>query len=202
MVRPKMGDERREQILSAFEHCVIRDGLAKTTLQNVANESGLPRSLVRYFVGNRADMVGLLIDRMIERSEDSFSRLRPKGRMMSMRDMLDYLFNSVFADPTSNAIVDELWYLAAHDVHIKRRLSKMYARVRNMIAAQMERDGLGQSANDRQETAYALVSLAYGDASFRSLGPKNRTSKPVRAIANALIATLHSPSHSAKEIHQ
>lgn len=199
MVRPRIGDERREQILSAFERCVIRDGLSKATLQKVAAEADLPRSLVRYFVGNKEDMVGLLIDRMIERAEDSLSRLRPKDRQFSIQDMLDYLFGAVFADRTSNAIVDELWYLAAHDVAIKRRLAKMYARVRDLIAKQLQKDGIGGSTNERQATAYALVSLAYGDASFRSLGLKGRAQMTPRKLANSLLATFNQSSSFSKE---
>lgn len=199
MVRPRIGDERREQILSAFERCVIRDGLSKATLQKVAAEADLPRSLVRYFVGNKQDMVGLLIDRMIERAEDSLSRLRPKDRQFSIQDMLDYLFGTVFADRTSNAIVDELWYLAAHDIAIKKRLSKMYARVRDLIANQLHKDGVGGSPSERQATAYALVSLAYGDASFRSLGLKGRAPLPPREIANCLLNPPNNQENVPKE---
>jgi len=40
MARPRIGEERREQILKAFETCVVRKGLAKTTLADVADEAG------------------------------------------------------------------------------------------------------------------------------------------------------------------
>ena len=69
MARAKVGDERRGQILAAFEACVVRDGLAKTTLQKVADEAVLPRSLVRYFIGTRDEMVNVLIDGMMARAE-------------------------------------------------------------------------------------------------------------------------------------
>ena len=31
-----MGEERREQILAAFENCVVRNGIEKTTLEDIA----------------------------------------------------------------------------------------------------------------------------------------------------------------------
>ena len=68
MGRPKKDEARKEEILEAFERCVIREGITSTTLQKVADEAGLPRSLVRYFVGNRDEMIGLLISRVIGRA--------------------------------------------------------------------------------------------------------------------------------------
>ena len=75
MARPRIGAERREEILVAFEACVARKGLAKTTLVDVAEQAGQPRPLVRYFIGNRDAMVTALIDRLLERGEAQFRRL-------------------------------------------------------------------------------------------------------------------------------
>ena len=57
MARPERGEERREQILNAFEVCVGKKGLEGTTLSDVAREAGLPRPLLRHFMGNREEMV-------------------------------------------------------------------------------------------------------------------------------------------------
>lgn len=170
MARPQMGDERREQILAAFEKCVMRKGLAKTTLVDVAEESGLPRSLVRYFVGNRADMVTLLIDRMIERGDDGVARLRPKDRALTTQDLVAFVFTDTFANDISNAVVGELWYLSERDTKVRKRLATMYERCVKMISTQMKIDGLGTSDTARNQLALTIVSLAYGHGSFRFLG--------------------------------
>ena len=190
MARPKMGDERREQILSAFERCVIRDGLAKTSLQNVAEESDLPRSLVRYFVGNREDMIGLLIHRMVERAENSLARLRPEGQSMDTAGLMDFLFDDVFNDETSNAVVAELWYLAVRDVGIRSRLASMYAHVRDIIVLQLKQDDLCRSDGDRKNLAHSLVCLGYGDASLDFLGLKSTRKLRPRVLADALLQSL------------
>jgi len=62
MGRPSIASTRVEEILEAFEFCVIEKGLDKTTLVDIAERSGLPRSLVRHFIGNRADLEAKLID--------------------------------------------------------------------------------------------------------------------------------------------
>jgi len=194
MARPQMGDERREQILEAFEKCVVRKGLAKTTLSDVADESGLPRSLVRYFVGNRADMVDLLIDRMIERGDDGVAKLRPKSRPMTTYDLVDFLFDNTFANDVSNNVVGELWYMSDRDDNIRKRLAAMYGRIIKLMTAQMELDGIGQSASDRRDAAGLILSLVYGQTSFRELGMPGMTSETGRAQARAILSALTTPS--------
>lgn len=190
MARPQMGDERREQILAAFEACVMRKGLAKTTLTDVAAQSGLPRSLVRYFVGNRADMVDLLIDRMIERAEDGVARLRPKSRAMTTHDLVDVLFTNTFTNDVTNTVVNELWYLAERDDEMRDRLRAMYDRITRMLSTQMEKDGLGGSPQARRDAAYAILSLTYGNEAFQFLGLSGGKRAAALAAARSLLDTM------------
>lgn len=194
MARAKMEDERKEQILVAFEACVIRDGLAKTTLQKVAEEVGLPRSLVRYFVGNRSSMVDLLIARMIERAEALLESSQQKGEAGTLEELLDVIFASTFGDETSNDVVGELWYLAERDEAIRARLADMYGRIITVIVAQMTAEKIGPSKGEREAVAHALLSLAYGEASFIGIGLKKSNAIPFRQLADALIDELKTTS--------
>ena len=74
MPRPSIAAERREEILQAFETCALRKGLEATTLADVAEEAGLPRPLVRHFMGNRAEMVSGLIERMMQRASQAIEQ--------------------------------------------------------------------------------------------------------------------------------
>ena len=156
MGRRKIGEDRRAQILTAFEACVVRNGLARTTLADVAEQAGQPRSLVRYFIGNREHMVDALIDRILERGETQFRQLPQDGTA-------EQLLDAVFADDTTNIVMMELWHMALRDAALRARLSAIYERVILEVAA---RTGAG-SDRDR---AFAAVSVAFGAAFFRHLG--------------------------------
>lgn len=194
MARAKIEDERKEQILAAFETCVIREGLAKTTLQKVADEAGLPRSLVRYFVGNRASMVDLLIKRMIERGEAILADAQAAGKANTLDDLLDKMFSETFSDETSNNVVGELWYLAERDVTIRSRLADMYGRITDALVAQMTAENLGRGMAEREDVAHALLSLAYGEASFIAVGLAKPNSISTRRLADALVRELSNAS--------
>lgn len=188
MPRPKI--DREPQIMKALEACVIRQGLAKTSLKDVAEEAGLPRPLVRHFVGNRDEMVIKLFDGMISRGEDQMERLQGSDEALSLEKCLDLLFEGVFANETSNALIGELWYLADRDKAIRSRLAALYQRVNDFVVDTLRANGLGANARDRRDAAFALVSLSYGDAAFRDIGLRGPSRRAIRGQARAILDTL------------
>lgn len=189
MPRPRVDDERREQILSAFERCVFRTGLAKTTLQQVADEADLPRPLVRYFVGNRSEMVDQLIARMMERAEKDLGAWPGSKDEISFDQLLDIFFEKIFTNELTNRIIDELWYLSDTDENVRTRLEDVYSNMQSRLSTAMKQEGLGQSDRARDDVAYGLMSLGYGDASFTNL--RNQSKAPaMRTLADALVLTL------------
>ncbi|EAW31774.1 Transcriptional regulator [marine gamma proteobacterium HTCC2143] len=189
MARAKIGNERKEQILSAFENCVLRNGLEKTTLQDVANEAGLPRSLVRYFVGNRSDMANLLIDRMIERAESDLKSSLLDNNKPTLNDLLNFVIDGAFSNEKSNSIIDELWYLSEKNNDIRTRLAQLYSLIQTQIIDEMKNEKIGKNLTDRKAFAHTVMSLAYGRASFEHLGmvsAKGATKKLIDAMLNSL----------------
>lgn len=190
MARAQIGDKRREEILSACEACVVREGLAKTTLQKIADEAELPRSLVRYFIGNKGDIIPLLIDRMMARADDDYAQIRPKTGSLTTQDAIDFLFDTAFSNEVTNTIVGELWKLGEHDESVRLRLASMYRKMQQTLAKQMADDGIGHDGPERMSAANALISLAYGNASFAFLYRRTDEMKSSKQAAQAFIASL------------
>lgn len=191
MARPKIENQRREEILRAFEVCVIRKGLAETTLSDVAEEAGLPRSLARYFVGNRDEMIELLIERMVARAEASLALFQTQEGAPDVRKAVDFLFDKVFADDTSNAVVGELWFVARRDAQTRATLRSVYGRLAKEFTAVLSKDPrVGAPKKNVESAAFALLALAYGEASFRVLGLKDVSASRVRDQAHRLVALL------------
>ncbi len=188
MPRPKL--DREPQIMKALEACVLRQGLARTSLKDVAEEAGLPRPLVRHFVGNRDDMITKLFDGMISRGEAQLQQVQDGDAALSLDKCLDLLFDGVFANETSNALIGELWYLADRDAAIRARLAALYQRVCDLIVQALSAAGLGTGDQDRRDAAFALVSLSYGDAAFRDIGLRGPSRSAIRAQARAILTTL------------
>ncbi|MBR1177145.1 TetR/AcrR family transcriptional regulator [Bradyrhizobium sp. KB893862 SZCCT0404] len=168
MARPRT-PERKDEILAAFEACVVRNGLANTTLEDIAREAGQPRSLVRYFAGNRDELTSLLIDRLVSNTETRLKdmRVRCKG---SVAAFVTILFEEFYSDESANRIVVELWHLAMRSDALKTRLLKLYDGILRDIANQVssgETKLEGQAAFD---ATYAVFSLGLGGAILKGIG--------------------------------
>lgn len=177
MARPKIADARRSEILAAFEACVVRKGLAKTTLVDVAEEAGQPRGLVRYFIGNRDEMVTALIDRLLERGE---AQLRLLPRDGTAEQAIDVVLDRIFADETTNVVIMELWHLSLRDGALRTRLAAIYDRVIFEIAALVD----GHQPRDH---AFAAVALTFGAAFFSHLGLGPTDPAHVRTASHRLL---------------
>jgi AcrR family transcriptional regulator len=188
MARPKMETERKAQILDALERIVLRDGLAKLTLAKVAEEAGFPRSLLRYFAGNKIDLVLLLFDRMIERGEAKLEQLEQvKQGSLSARQLVDLVLDELLGDEDLSLMVDELWPYAALDERIQERLRGLYQRLCHELSNLMAADGIGNSDQDRERRAYGIVSMGFGATFFADIGFMPSDPKAVRKAAHQLL---------------
>ena len=169
MPRPSIAVERREEILAAFEVCALRKGLGATTLADVAQEAGLPRSLVRHFIGNRADMVAGLIERMIQRAGASIdSALKAAGEQRD-EELLQIVLSKTFVDPITNRLMIQLWQQAWQDRKLQLQLEDVYRRCVKQIHDRV----FSTPSQSSYELAYALAAMALGNAVFKqfNVGP-------------------------------
>ncbi|MES0881350.1 TetR/AcrR family transcriptional regulator [Roseibium sp. SCP14] len=123
MARPDIKDDRREQILDAFETCVARYGLEGATLAKVAEVAGLARPLIRHNVGNREDLLAALIERFLSQSRASMASLLsylPGENRLSV--LVDLLFDPRYANPRLVQVFNALSAGAPDDSELARRL--------------------------------------------------------------------------------
>ncbi|OPG72112.1 hypothetical protein B1219_18310 [Pseudomonas ogarae] len=176
MPRPNVSEERREAILKAFEACVIRKGIANTTLTDIAQEADQARSLVRYFIGNRDDMVSCLIDRLLARGESQLNALQNRKTPIAAADLADLLLDQIFANATTNIVIIELWQMSLRDEALRARLASIYHRLVNEVSAHIAKD----NATDPTDAAFASISMAMGAAFFNQMGLTANDSSHVR----------------------
>ena len=179
-----MDAERRERILEAFETCVVRQGIERTTLEDVAREAGQPRSLVRYFAGNRDEMVAKLVDRLLARTSERVRSMRERSDG-NVEELVRLYFAEFFADEHSNRIVVELWRMTAYSEDVASRVFGLYDEILHDLAADLSIDGgaLPQSVFDG---AYAAFSLGLGMSILRSIGVSPVRPAGLTDLAHAL----------------
>ena len=123
MGRPSLKDKRRSEILDAVETCVIRYGVRGVTLEQVAEEAGLARALIRHNVGNKDEVLGAFVDRFLEAQtleiEQTVNDLPEDDRVETL---VDWLFDEAYVDPKALAVFEALMVAAPGDPQLAKGL--------------------------------------------------------------------------------
>jgi AcrR family transcriptional regulator len=168
--------------MAAFERCVVRNGLQATTLEEVAKEAELPRSLVRHFVGNRDDMVAALGERFLRRVEALWRGMMSRP----MDELLEFLVKEGFVGGGVGRLASELRYERHFDENAEARFTGVFRQAEQFMDRFLKENGFTVRA-ERREKGFVLLALAYGTQSMIAFGlPKSRADFSIRACKRLL----------------
>ena len=92
MPRPSMAAQRKEEILDALEACILQDSLEATSLEKLAEQAQMKRSILRHYIGNRDDIIIALSERYqryyTDLWEQTLAWLPDKNRVPVLLEML------------------------------------------------------------------------------------------------------------------
>ena len=192
MARPSKKDQRREEIIDAYERCVVRFGVAGATLQQVADESELARPLLHHNIGNRDDLLRALLDRLearVEAEGRAFEQYLPEtGRCSAM---LDLLFDHRYASDSHETLLYQALLVAAQDEpDIKQVLIRWHDGFVQDIAAEVSAEYPHADSSSVRAVATGIVALYFNADSMAALAPAPAIFEDSRMAARRLLETL------------
>lgn len=189
--RRSIKEERRAQILDAFEICVARYGVEGATLERVAEEAGLARPLIRHNVGNRDDLLDALLERYLESSEHSMRELvaaLPQDKRLET--LIDWLFDPAMIDHREVLVSNALIAAAAERPKLARAM-RDWTRAFIADIAQVVAEAHPEAEQDAVEAVAAGIAAAYLSVeSMAPLGPMTDLRRASKAAAQRLGGTL------------
>ena len=191
MARPSLKEQRTQEILDAFERCLPRYGLEGTSLERVAEEAGVKRTIIRHYVGNRDQLLTALTARYLEQSQvslDAFIAALPKKERA--RTAVEWLFDPAYSDARMVQVANALIAAAAENealaADMQAWVSDFVARLEQVIA---------DDYPDSDPTAVAAVAAGVTGIYFNiealyPLGDVSALVSASKAAAILLIETL------------
>jgi AcrR family transcriptional regulator len=191
--RKSKAEERRREIVAAFERCIGRHGLAASSVARVAETAGLQRTLVFHYFGDRQALLDALVDYQVDSHEqalqESLAGVAPGERL---ERLLDYFFGGRFYDrfPEAAQVWMELVAIAGRDRHLRSRLATLWQRWLAEVDDELA-EAYPQAPGERRAAiAYALTCLAEQNVSMGLQGLGEARHAKARAAAVALLGTL------------
>lgn len=184
--RPSLEAERRAQIVNAFIGLIADKGLEHTSLGDVAEASGLHRSALRHFVGNREDLIHAAIE------EVTRVALADMQVELSLNDVIAMVFDP--ARMASLGEVDRAWYPllseALRSNEGRAVLKACYDQLMTVIGNALRDQYPNAKRAKVADTAYAIACLAEYNYVFQRLGYPRARIRGLRDVALALAAQL------------
>ncbi|GGK72403.1 TetR/AcrR family transcriptional regulator [Amphritea balenae] len=199
MGRPSKKEERIEEILNAFYRCVARYGIDGSTLERIADESGLKRSLVRHFAGNREELESMLVDRVLEQSQQQWSGFieslptkesKENCKKSCTELLLEGLFSDQYSDGEYILVIESLIFSAGRDAALRQRMQAWMQGFTDDITFILQGQ-FPKADNARLEAvSFGLISLYFNLDSLAPLGMNQQYRQPARSAAEYLLNSL------------
>lgn len=191
MPRPSIKAERSEEILDAYERCIARHGVDGATLERIAEEAGVKRSLIRHYLGNRDELLAALIDRFFARSDAEVAELLDALPRLRRADALvELLFDPAYADPHSVLVSGALIAEAPQIPGLAKRMRQWIQGFTGAIAEELEAAYPEAGRKACAAVAAGIVGIFFNVESFTMLGEMEDFHTASKAAAHRLVKSL------------
>ena len=192
MGRPSLSEQRTREILEAFMRCVARQGLGGTSMQDIADEAGMKRPILRHYVGNRAELVSALAEYVADQYRAQLDAwigaLPTEGR-------LDALLKAFFPrTPASEAdeilVLESLIAAAPDDETIRAPILAFVNHALSAIEQLVAAEAPQASKAERRAVAYGILSVWWNHSSLTPLRTPRSHRQAALDAARLLIDAL------------
>ena len=171
MARPSLKEQRSKEILDAFERCVARYGVEGATLEKIAEEAGLQRSLLRHNVGNREDLLDALVNKYLDESTKTLELLESMiTKETSPKEFVKYLFDESYSDPQAVLVAQALIIAAPSYTQIAPRLQQWVEEFTSSIDKMLKLLFPKAKASDCRIVATGIIGIYFNVESLTPLG--------------------------------
>jgi AcrR family transcriptional regulator len=193
MGRKSLAKERTEEILDAFERCIVNYGLEGTSLAQIAAEAEVKRSIIRHYIGNREAVVTALIERIMQDYQQQAEALFTLTREADWIALwLHYLFDVIDeSEMRRDRIIGELLLTAKERYpEAKQRFAEVYEKLIEQFGAELSRLYPELPAEKCHEVAYTVLVLADAAADARLMGLDSAYVQMARHSAESVIRSI------------
>ncbi|MEM7739135.1 MAG: TetR/AcrR family transcriptional regulator, partial [Deinococcota bacterium] len=133
MGRKNLAAKRREDILDAFEDCIIERGIQGSSFQHIAGVLGMDRNIISHYFGNRDALVDAMTQRIVAaydaRVAGALTNLEPSASVM---ELVDAFYGQQDVTERMEVLWLEILAYATRSETVRVRLKQSYD---NMFAA-------------------------------------------------------------------
>ncbi|MDX1456381.1 MAG: TetR/AcrR family transcriptional regulator [Marinobacter sp.] len=167
MARQSKSDEKRRQILDAFERVVLRDGYAGASQRKIAREAGVNQPMLHHYFSGGEEMLDALLERVVERYTTALHQFLDDGQAPSLERLLNFLCSAEFHQVSErNGVFFALISQGGHSVDTHAKLIGLYRHFLQQITEYLDCTGVDHP----ERIAYTLMCTVIGHDWAKKVG--------------------------------
>jgi len=192
MGRKNLKDQRSSEIIAALERCIGKKGLESTTLEQVAQEAGTSRRIIRHYLGNREEMILTAINQIEKKHMDSAMEVMGDFQLEArLKSALNYLFGEKFNSlPLNNLLAGLLASAVRGDDVVQGAMKRIYNKFHSTIEDELKRAFPRTERNDCRKAAFTIMTLAFGSGWMMQIGFSKQLTENNKVTAFNVIQNL------------
>lgn len=163
MGRKSLAQERSNQILDAYQACIVEYGLSGATLQRTAERAGVNLGMIHHYIGRRDDLLKQMVARLIKRQREWFQDAIAGAAETKRLERLLYLFFEAEPDD-EDRVLEALLAESERMPEVIDLLSEINALYLRIWAEELARYHVNLDETRCEEIALAILALAYGES--------------------------------------
>lgn len=192
MPRPSLKTQRTEEILDAFERCIVKYGIQGASLERIAEEAGMGRPILRHYVGNRDDLIIAITHRFVSGSKATLAAFKAvlptKNRV---RAMLNLLFGGQETfDRDENLIADALIAEANRLTEVSRLLTGWFDEFVHVVEQELRNEYKDAKPSECRAAALGIISTFFVMGSLKPMTDSPKLRRTAKKAAEQLVESL------------
>ncbi|MFO8048545.1 MAG: TetR/AcrR family transcriptional regulator [Desulfosudaceae bacterium] len=162
MGRKSLAEQRRQEIIDAFYHCVNADGMANASIRKIAREAGLQPSMIHHYFKDRDEMIEQMVEAFADNIFNDFiAEIKryddPETRFFKA---LEFMYSPGMINDEYSGFFLECCVEARRNPRVRATLAGTFARFRQTIMAYMEEMEIMDQLSVSHKEIYASMLIA------------------------------------------
>jgi|GEM_PF-1888808 len=171
MGRKNRSEEKRQDILDAFENVILRDGFAGASQRKIADEAGVNQPIIHHYFSGGDELLDALLQRITERYRQALNAFITTSAQSdqdpSLEDILSFLCSAEFHQVSlQNEVMFRLIGQTKHTDKTTNRLAEVYHELLAEIRTYLEK----AQVNNPEQIAYTIMCIIIGHDWAKVLG--------------------------------
>lgn len=167
MGRPSKSEERRAEILDAFERVILRDGYAKASQRKIAEEAQVNQPMINHYFSGSEELLEAMLNRVMDRYQNALQAFALNSGKLELSDVISFICSKEFHQISKqNEVFFCLIGQGGHNDLTFSKISQVYQEFLAIITSFLKQAGI----KDPEDVGYIVMCLVIGHDWAKKLG--------------------------------